>query len=127
MILILGCRSENKLINNTEAVQAFIDSKINQRSFDIRIFDPPPPPELQDSIGHQGRVKPDSIIKKLPPLQVYINSSIIYNPNQDTTKDSYLENSKPINSGKNLNIEGLKAILSLPLRERPTMWKLPKH
>ena len=112
MILILGCRSENKFINNTEAVQAFIDSKINQRSFDTRIFDPPPPPELQDSIGHQGRVRPDSIIKKLPPLQVYINSSIVYdsnfNPNQHTTKDFYLENSKPVNGGRDLNIEGLK-------------------
>lgn len=112
LLLISGCRGKNSFQDNTLVVQAFIESKINQRSFDIRIFDPPPPPELQGSIGHQGQVRSDSIIKKLSPLQVYINSSIVYdsnfNPNQDTTKDFYLENSKPVNGGRDLNIEGLK-------------------
>lgn len=111
LLLISGCRGKNNFQDNTLVVQAFIESKINQRSFDIRIFDPPPP-ELQGSIGHQGQVRSDSIIKKLSPLQVYINSSIVYdsnfNPNQDTTKDFYLENSKPVNGGRDLNIEGLK-------------------
>jgi len=77
-ILIMSCGVNSQFQDNSAVIQDFIDAKINQRTFDIRIFDPPPPPELQDSIKHEGRIKSDSIIERLTPLQVYIDSVIEY-------------------------------------------------
>jgi len=75
--LIQAC-SNSAQQANPEAIYAFIEANINQPEHDIRLFDPPPPPELQDSIGHKGRIKPDSIINRLSPLRIYINPVVEY-------------------------------------------------
>ena len=59
----------------------YIDSNVVQKKFDIRIYNPPPPPELKDSINHRGSIKKDSIIKNLVPLRIFINDSIQFSKN----------------------------------------------
>ena len=78
LFFIQNCTVKSQFLDNTLVVQNFIETKIDQRTFDLRIFNPPPPPELRDSIKHDGQIRPDSIIESLAPLQVYVNRSIDY-------------------------------------------------
>lgn len=76
-LLIQACSDANQQAN-PEAIYAYIETHINQRKYDTRLYDPPPPPELQDSVRHSGRIKPDSITNKLKPLRIYINPIVDY-------------------------------------------------
>lgn len=57
-------------------VLQFIRDEITQNKMDIRIYEPPPPPELKDSTNHSGSFRHDSIINNLELLTIYINDSI---------------------------------------------------
>lgn len=76
-LLIQACSNINQQ-PNPEAIYAYIETHINQRKYDTRLYDPPPPPELQDSVRHSGRIKPDSIKYKLKPLRIYIDPIVDY-------------------------------------------------
>jgi len=76
-LLIQACLGTDRQ-RNPEAIYAFVETHINQREHDIRRYDPPPPPELRDSVGHNGRMKPDSVLYRLKPLRIYINPIVNY-------------------------------------------------
>ncbi|WP_417359099.1 hypothetical protein [Galbibacter sp.] len=42
------------------------------------MYVPLPPPDMHDSTYYEGKMKPDSVIRNLKPLTVYINDSIRY-------------------------------------------------
>lgn len=72
-----GCNKTQEKIG-LEAINVYLENNINNIRYDIRIFDPPPPPEWQDSLNHNGRIRPDSVIKNLKPLKIYVNIDIEY-------------------------------------------------
>src|SRR5690606_21957523 len=76
-LLIQACLGTDRQ-RNPEAIYAFVETHINPREHDIRRYDPPPPPELRDSVGHNGRMKPDSVLYRLKPLGIYINPIVTY-------------------------------------------------
>ncbi|MDF0706707.1 hypothetical protein [Flagellimonas okinawensis] len=88
-LFALSCTPEGQR-SDLEVINAFIEARINQQKSDIRIYQPPPPPELQDSLGVDGRTKPGSIINKLPPLTIYINPVIEYNKEPIAITDNSL-------------------------------------
>ncbi len=63
---------------NPEVINAYIDEYVNNQKYDERLYEPPPPPEWQDSLQHNGRIKPDSIIENLKPLKIFINYEVKY-------------------------------------------------
>ncbi len=74
----IQCKNINLKENNTQVVLQYLDQEIKQRGMDMRIGIPPPPPGINDSVILPGRMKPDSVINKLSPLNVYIQDSITY-------------------------------------------------
>lgn len=77
ILIFNGCAiSQNQ--SNSDVINQYIEEYVNNNKYDIRLYDPPPPPELQDSIGHNGRRKPDSIANKLKPLKIYVNAMVKY-------------------------------------------------
>ncbi|MBS9464021.1 hypothetical protein KIM67_16485 [Flagellimonas sp. 389] len=107
-----SCNVKSQFQNNSLAIECFIEDKINQREFDIRIYDPPPPPELRDSIKHNGQIKPDSIIERLAPLHIYINESITYDnvfkPKVVPDKDfDFIDSKKKKKGGEFLEVKSI--------------------
>tara|TARA_R110000868_G_scaffold411447_2_gene704011 strand:+ start:646 stop:1266 length:621 start_codon:yes stop_codon:yes gene_type:complete len=99
--------------NNLNAILAYINSNVKQNKFDIRIYNPPSPPESKENLAHGGNIKHDSIIAKLEPLHLYISDSIQFDKNflyknRDSIKGfSFLKgviNSKKQSIFLNLNI-----------------------
>ncbi|NKI25507.1 hypothetical protein HCG49_02900 [Arenibacter sp. 6A1] len=101
-----GC---NKTQEKTglEAINAYVENNVNNIRYDIRIFDPPPPPEWQDSLKHNGRTRPDSVIKHLKPLKVYVTIDIEYD-------SAFISDLKPVKGFSFVkDIKPYKASLSL--------------
>lgn len=79
IILLLQCGDKN--INNDDlpdVVLEFLKTEINQKGMDMRILNPPLPPESKNKKDYGSGIKPDSVINKLSPLKIYINDSISY-------------------------------------------------
>ncbi|WP_339142304.1 hypothetical protein [Croceitalea sp. MTPC5] len=68
----------DKETGNPEVIQAYIEEYVNNRTNDIRLYDPPPPPEWKDSLQHKGRRKHDSVLQNLKILRVYVNHHVAY-------------------------------------------------
>ncbi len=98
LLFLTCCRSGVTKKDNTSVILDYIDLNVTQKNYDTRIYNPPPPPELKDSIGHGGIIKDDSIINKLEKLKIFINDSIRFSENltyknEDLVKEFlFLEN-----------------------------------
>lgn len=73
--ILISCNLKEKPAN-PEAINAYIEKYVNNKQYDARRYDPPPPPAWKDSLQHNGRTKPDSILKNLKPLKTYINIQV---------------------------------------------------
>jgi len=78
LVLLNACNTDVSKQVEQEVILDYIEARIAQNGNDPRLSYPPPPPELWDSLGKSGRRKPDSVIAKLKPLQIYINRTIKY-------------------------------------------------
>ena len=76
--MINSCHTKKESIIPEVVIHMYIEEYVNNRKNDIRLYEPPPPYELQDSLRHKGRMKPDSIIANLKPLKVYVNLEVKY-------------------------------------------------
>lgn len=88
--ILTGCSSKEKPAN-PEAIYAYIEKYVNNKQYDARRYDPPPPPAWKDSLEHNGRTKPDSVLKNLKPLKIYINIQVkfdsIFPVSKNTAKE----------------------------------------
>ncbi|MDO6471002.1 hypothetical protein [Maribacter sp. 1_MG-2023] len=105
-----GCRIKEKSIN-PDAINVYIGDYINNQKYDIRLYDPPPPPQWKDSLKHIGRMKPDSIVSNLVPLKIYIDLEIKFDSNflhdQKLKRDfSFMDNNEF--PAKNFLLEKIK-------------------
>jgi len=103
IILMQSC-SDTVQQADPEVIYVYIETYINNRKFDTGLYDPPPPPELQDITGHSGRIKPDSIINKLKPLKVYINPIVSYDSILSPLKTNFSEDFSFIDEEQNTPI-----------------------
>jgi hypothetical protein len=78
LVLLYACNTIVTKPIEPEVILDYIEARINQNGNDPRLSYPPPPPELWDSLGKSGGRKPDSVIAKLKPLQIYIANAIKY-------------------------------------------------
>ncbi len=76
-ILIFGCRQRIKKTNDLEVVTSYIELNLNREKFDLRIHNPPLPPE-KDSTNYVVGIKHDSILNEMDELKVYLNSEIVF-------------------------------------------------
>ena len=80
-LVFQGCKARQQARQqpaDLEVINAYITEFVNNRKYDMRLYDPPPSP-WQDSIKHNGRRRPDSIIEKLEPLRIHLGIEIDYN------------------------------------------------
>ena len=68
-------------INDLSIILAYLDVNIKENKFDARIYSPPNPSELNNNVVENKRIKHDSIILKLEPLQLYVSDSIVFDKN----------------------------------------------
>lgn len=76
-ILIFGCKQGIKNTNDLEVISAYIELNLNREKFDLRIYNPPLPPE-EDSTNYEVGIKHDSILDEIGELKVYLNSEIVF-------------------------------------------------
>lgn len=114
LLILINCKKEATKNHSLTVILAYLDSNVSQKKFDIRIYNPLPPPELKDSINNGGRIKNDSVINSLEPLLIFINDSILYSSNFKLKKESIVdfifikERSKSKKQSVFLNINSLK-------------------
>ncbi len=77
-IFLLKCNEKTTKNHETDVVLDFLKKEINQKGMDMRIYNPPAPPESKNEKDYVTGIKPDSVINKLSPLKIYINDSISY-------------------------------------------------
>lgn len=104
IFLMLAC-SNTKQQANPESIYAYIETHINQSKYDTRLYTPPPPPELKDSVGHSGHIKPDSITQKLKPLRIYIDPMVDYDSILPQKRSDPLGDLSFINKKQNIPLE----------------------
>ena len=78
LVFLNACNTNATKQVEQEVILDYIEDRIAQNGNDHRLSYPPPPPELWDSLGKSGGRKPDSVIAKLKPLQIYIANAIRY-------------------------------------------------
>lgn len=78
VIISFQCVEKTKQNNKPNVILEFLTKEINQKGLDIRVLNPPLPPELKGKTDYVSGIKPDSLINKLEPLILHINDSIIY-------------------------------------------------
>lgn len=135
-LLLSFIRCENVSdINDLNIILAYIDVNIKENKFDARIYSPPNPSELDNSITENKRIKHDSIISKLEPLQLYISDSILFDKTlifRDSIKNFFNSKDYGVISKKRniyLNLSSLnygKRIVLKPINENKFYTLFPK-
>lgn len=122
-------------INDLSIILAYLDVNIKENKFDARIYSPPNPSELKNNVVENKRIKHDSIILKLEPLQLYVSDSIVYDKNlilKDSIKDFFNSKDYGVISKKRniyLNLSSLnysKRIVLKPINENKFYTLYPK-
>jgi hypothetical protein len=73
--ILYSCTNKVSLGNKTDVVIEFLIYSLSKNKLDSRMYNPPPPPEVADSLYEEK--KHDTIIKSLKPLKIYLNSNIL--------------------------------------------------
>ena len=77
-LVLQACNTKVEQAVKADVILKYIELHMAQTHLDPRLYNPPSPPELWDSLGRLGSKKPDSIIKKLKPLQVFVTKVVQY-------------------------------------------------